>query len=71
MHSHQEDASTGDDDDDFDNMSNVVDDNDNDDSGDFKDDKSHTGGVCTYNTTTGIPDENCYFVPNLDANVSR
>ena len=70
MPRHQEDAFTGGDDHDFDNISNDV---DEDDTGgdDFKDDKSHTGGVCTFNTTTGIPDENCYFVPNLDANVSR
>ena len=30
-----------------------------------------TGGVCKFNTTTGIPDENCYFLPDPDANVSR
>ena len=35
------------------------------------DDDGFTGGSCTYNTTTGIPDENCYFVPDPSANVSR
>ena len=34
-------------------------------------DNGDPGGACTYNTTTGIPDENCYFVPNPDADVSR
>ena len=35
------------------------------------DDGGFAGGSCTYNTTTGIPDENCYFVPDPSANVSR
>ena len=33
--------------------------------------KNKTGGACQFNTTTGIPDENCYFLPDPDANVSR
>ena len=31
----------------------------------------NTGGGCQFNTTTGIPDENCYFVPDPNANISR
>ena len=56
-----------------------VDVNTGDDCPDLKDhcsyddyaDNGDPGGACTYNTTTGIPDENCYFVPNPDADVSR